>query len=50
MWRENEMDGQKQHITKDEKTEEISEMFCDFWYCSVSQGRYWQKPLVLYHA
>jgi hypothetical protein len=30
MWGENEMGGEKQRITKDEKTKERSEMFCDF--------------------
>jgi hypothetical protein len=39
MWEENEMGGQKQRITKDEKTKERSGMFCDFRYCSVSQGK-----------
>jgi hypothetical protein len=50
MWGENEMDGQKQRITKDEKTKERSEMFCNFRYFSVNQGMYRQKPLVVYHA
>jgi hypothetical protein len=50
MWGENEMGGQKQRITKDEKTKERSEMCCDYRYFSVSQGTYRQKSLFLYHV
>jgi len=50
MWGQKEMDGQKQRITKDEKTKGRSEMFCDFTYFSISQGMYREKSLVLYHA